>query len=204
MKRFSIIASILVLANIVTAVPTATTASYSPPTKTFKELADFANGSPNPDGSIPQPDLSKPYKHLSFSNLVLATPLARLQLPSDPNYVANLYGGRPSLSINGTTTTSFDVLSFYAGCLAYPTDPSAQGYEVVNCQFSVQCDMRPSGMSGPFSLKFAVAEKMRRYTVGLRNCSNAYFDLQSGGGQYPFMVFDDFKLVSRQGEIFTK
>lgn len=207
MKRISIFASIALLASTVAAIPTATPASsYTPPTKTYKELADFAEGSPRPDGSVPQPNLSKPYEHLSFSNLALATPLARLQLPSDPLYVTSLdKDGRPSLSINGTKTTSFDVLSFYAGCLAYPIDPNAQGYEVVKCSFSVQCDTRPNGTAGPFALFFAPAEKMKRYEVGLRNCSNAYFDLKMAvGGQFPFMVFDDFKLDTRQGEVFRE
>ncbi|KAL8950014.1 MAG: hypothetical protein Q9222_003923 [Ikaeria aurantiellina] len=113
----------------------------TPPTKNFKELADFASDPPDPDVSIPQPSLSQPYKHLTFRNPALTTPLANLQLPSDPLYVANLFrAGHPTLSINRTKTPSFDVLGFYAGCLAYPTDPNVQGYQVVKCQFSVQWD----------------------------------------------------------------
>ncbi|KAL8837606.1 MAG: hypothetical protein Q9170_002449 [Blastenia crenularia] len=204
METLARIVAMLLLASTVAANPLPTPASsYTPATKTYKLLADFCFF--NPDGSWNCPNLAEPYKHLTWSNVRLESPLASFQykLASDPQYISNrVENGRSSLSINGTKSSSFDVTEFYASCLADGTDPYSTAYDVVKCQFSVQCDKRPGGVAGPFLFKYTPAYNMTKYKVDLRNCSTAYLDIGKASGGHPFMVFDNFKIVAREGEVF--
>lgn len=179
--------------------------SYTPPTKTYKEIANFDD-----IGS-----LNAPYKHLSWAHLAVTSPISKLPPQSADNYALSEDGSatvpatRPSISINGTKTSSFDITQFYTGCFAYdPKNPDGEdhtGFVAAKCQLSVHCDQRPSGQAGPFLYTVPLArEKMQKLDVGLYNCSNAYVDLISSSKvkEFTYVAFDNFKLVTRQGETF--
>ena len=103
-----------------------------------------------------------PYKGLNYSSFIYQNPgtlgLAQGVIPNtQPIYIASngpLSPYRtPALSTKGTSTKSFDLISFYYGCLT--TTETSQGQVATSCTFSISGVKASTGAAvAPVAFRF--------------------------------------------------
>ncbi|KAI4188453.1 MAG: hypothetical protein L6R41_002132 [Letrouitia leprolyta] len=172
--------------------------------------ANFNNLTPSPivaANTVPVPYLGLNFTSFIYQNAGIAG-LAKGVVPqSGKIYIANglLSPNRtPRLSIKGTNTRNFDLLSFYYGCLLVTENAQVQASKA--CTFEISGVKAPSGQSvGPNSFKYTpgslTAATMEKATfdstfVGLQSVS---VKLTIPDAEVPLTVFlsDTFQYVLR-------
>ncbi|KAL2047815.1 hypothetical protein ABVK25_011316 [Lepraria finkii] len=180
------------------------------PTKTINVVANF-------DDLADGYKLQQPYDHLSYFNLTVSHgghgAHARGLIPhTKPNYaIAGPYPSpyitAPKINISGTKTTSFDLTSFWAGCLV--ANNTQSGYAATSCKFTVDC-LTPGGFGheGPFLYTYtpnsATAAAMTQFSPDFITCTQADFSVftSAAGPANTLFVIDSVEYTVREGEVF--